>query len=237
MTRPASNACTPMQITAHMAGGVATAHPWGLALDGLLAAQLWRDHAATSDPATLQWPSQTDTPPDLPLPLHRCTTAGELWHWSATCAYTDAPASIEVRRWTARLDHAALETLTATLPKNLSPSKGRYRTRQMPLFVTLTNRLTWRAVGDPSQVADLLSPISAIGKKRSQGEGRVLRWTVEPIDIDPWDAGHLHPDQSLGRPVPACCAGALPDSPTMLAGIRPPYMHPGRQHQLHVPVR
>ena len=37
-------AYVPLRVTAHLAGGIAQAAPWGIALDGLLASAMWADH-------------------------------------------------------------------------------------------------------------------------------------------------------------------------------------------------
>lgn len=111
----------------------------------------------------------------------------------------------------------------------------------MPLLVTPCASVTWHAVGDPTAIRELLEPIVSIGKKRSTGEGHVLRWEVQLAeDLDKFTAGHLHPDGTLGRPCPQTCrdrAGAeVIDGGLGRAGIRPPYMHPARQHQLALPA-
>ena len=98
----------PLLVRAQLTAGVAHAAPWGTALDGLLAAQLWRRHKlqlldAGQPPRPLH---DTDAPIDLDLPLARCTTPDGTWHWAATCAYptTHHPVPPDVHTWTARTD-------------------------------------------------------------------------------------------------------------------------------------
>jgi hypothetical protein len=236
---------TPLHVRARLAAGIAQAAPWGIALDGLLAAELWAQTKATRRDAGHPPPGLLDTedPEDLHLPLARCTTGDGLWHWAATCAYPEnRPPGLppEVRHWTGRLDHRTAEQLTPRLPATVSDRQGRYRARRMPLLVTTCTAVTWTAVGDRDRVADLLAGITAIGKKRSHGEGHVLAWEVtEATDLDPWTAGHLHPDGTLGRPTPTSCLGGrtgVVDGGRGTAGLRPPYMHPARQHTLRLPA-
>lgn len=235
-----------MLVRAHLAGGVAHAAPWCTALDGLLAAQLWADRKAAAraagEPVTAAM--DNDNPPDLELPLARCSAAGpDRWHWAATCGYPEnrpADRPPDVHYWTGRPDHRVLEQLADRVPASISERQGRYRTRRMPLLVTICTAVTWHAVGDPAAVAEIVQTIDAIGKKRSQGEGRVLRWdvTTNPA-LDSFTAGHLHPDSTLGRPTPANCLTGRPpaiDGGTGTAGLRPPYMHHARQHQLRLPA-
>lgn len=234
----------PLVVRAHLAFGIAQAAPWGIALDGLLAAELWsrskaehRRRGADYVPAM----EQAD-PPDLDLPLARCAPADGPWHWAATCALPDRdPGRTDVRTWTGRVDPRALEQVAARVPAAVSERQGRWRARRMPLLATPCSAVTWHAVGDPAAVADLLEALGGIGKKRAAGEGQVLRWEVEPADgLDPFAAAHLHPDGSLGRPCPPACraraAAGAADGGEGLAGIRPPYMHPARQHRLVLPA-
>lgn len=235
-----------MRVRAHLASGIAHAAPWGIALDGLLAAELWAEHKAACREAgtTYTRAMEREDPPDLDLPLQRCGggDSGGAWHWASTCAFPDEDhGRLDVRSWTGRVDPRALEQVATTLPKTVSERQGRYRTRRMPLLVTPCTSVTWHAVGDADKVGELLEPIASIGKKRSSGEGHVLRWEVTTADdLDEFTAGHLHPDGSLGRPVPercrSRCGHAVLDGGRGRAGIRPPYMHPGRQHELVLPA-
>lgn len=247
---PAPPPMVPIRVRAKLASGVATAAPWGVALDGLLAAELWAARKAVLRAAGQPTPGLLDTaaPEDLPLPLARCTApdhepnaAAGSWHWAATCAYpTGRPdVPLDVRYWSGRVDHRALEQLTPALPATLSERQGRYRARYMPLLVTPCRDLVWHAVGDPEAVEDLLTGLAAIGKKRSHGEGHVLDWDVELApDLDAWSAAHLHPDGTLGRPTPAACLTGrdVVSGGHGTAGLRPPYMHPARQQPLHLPA-
>ena len=244
----------PFLIRATLAAGIAQAAPWGIALDSLLAAQLWKAKKAhlRSSGADLP-PSLHDNPApeDLDLPLQRCETtnaAGEpVWHWMATTAWpenvpTHAPPAVHT--WTGRLDHRATAQLATSLPKTVSDRQGRYRAHCMPLLVTTCTAVTWSGVGDADAVLELLEPIQAIGKKRTSGEGHVLRWEAYPLTVDPWAAGHLHSRGDLGRTTPAACLTRRPTTtPTPIldggygtAGLRPPYMHRSRQMPLHLPV-
>lgn len=232
----------PLRVRAHLAGGIAHAAPWGIALDGLLASELWSRSktAARESGHAYQRALEQDDPPDLPLPLARCDS-GDTWHWAATCAHPDdLPGRVDVRSWMGRVDQRALEQASTWLPKTVSDRQGRYRARRMPLLVTPCRSVTWHAIGDVDAVTELLEGLDSIGKKRGSGEGHVLRWEITPApDLDPYAAAHLHPDGTLGRPTPTGCmqehAGVL-DGGLGRAGIRPPYMHPARQQQLHLPA-
>lgn len=227
----------PLKVTAHLEGGIAWAGPWGIALDGLLASQL-------HDPTTPETPLlEQPTPADLDLPLSRCTSERDpdLWHWTATVAHPiDGHGLLpETRYFSARTDSRHLEALADHLPERIRDREGRYRVRYAPLLVTICSAVTWYAVGAPEALHELLAGIPAIGKQRRAGHGAVTRWDITtPPSLSPWQAGHLHPDNTLGRPVPNECLLAHPNTPAGhgWAGLRPPYIHPARQHELRVPL-
>lgn len=234
----------PMRVRAHLASGIAHAAPWGISLDGLLASELWAEQKAScrESGAGYTRAMEQQDPPDLALPLRRCEPTTGPWHWSATCAHPDQNHDqVDVRTWTGRVDARALEQAATGLPKTVSDRQGRYRARRMPLLVTPCASVTWHAVGNVDAVRKLLDQVTSIGKKRATGEGHVLAWEVTAApDLDEFTAGHLHPDGSLGRPTPeACrnrCGSEVLDGGQGRAGIRPPYMHPSRQHTLTLPA-
>ncbi|MDV6247033.1 hypothetical protein [Rhodococcus opacus] len=231
----------PLVVRARMAAGVAHGVPWGISLDGILASELRENAKAVARAAGTDYtPYSLDTvPEDLDLPLARCTGDGAGgWHWAATFAYpeNEVPGP-HVQYWSARPDQHALDQMAADLPALVSERQGRYRSRVMPLPLTVCRHLVWRAVGDPGAVAELLAPIVSIGKKRGAGHGHVLSWTVdEQSDGDRWEFAHLHPDGSLGRTAPPACLHDLDHVRTGgegQMGLRPPYMHPAvRTHVL-----
>ncbi|GAA5033207.1 hypothetical protein GCM10023317_84930 [Actinopolymorpha pittospori] len=202
-----------MRVRAYLAAGIAQAAPWGIALDGLLASELWAEQKASCRAAGRGYVRalETDNPPDLDLPLARCQPKEGPWHWAATCAHPDQDhGRVDVHTWTGRVDARALEQVATGLPKTVSGRQGRYRARRMPLLVTPCSSVTWHAVGDVARVRELMEPIASIGKKRSTGEGHVLRWEVTPApNLDELAAGHLHPDDTLGRTVPDACRRLL----------------------------
>lgn len=232
-------AMEPLRITAHLATGYACAAPWGIALDGLLASELRAEqkNQLHADGKPIIGAMESDNPPDLPLPLARCTL-DTTWHWAATCgAPTDPDVRPDIHTWTSRVDHRHLEHTTTSLPRTIPERQGRYKATRMPLLVTPARSITWHAVGEPDRIADILDGITAIGKKRSQGEGHVLRWEVLVVDVDPFMAGHCWPDGTLGRPTPPGCLRGHPELATRQgrAGIRPPYMHPSRRGDAFLP--
>lgn len=233
----------PFDVTARLGSPVAVSVPWGIALDGLLAAQIRENtKAAARDAGTDYEPYDLDTPPPvLELPLARCTLAGtDDWHWRATFAHpVDEIPGPHVEYWTTRPDQRGLGHIAEALPATISARQGRYRAHVMPLPVKVAAALSWRGVGDPDRVRDLLTGITAIGRKRSSGYGHVLDWIVtEQPGNDVWEFSHLHRSGTLGRTTPPPCLAGRPGLATrepVRMGLRPPYMHPSSRRTVAVP--
>lgn len=82
----------------------------------------------------------------------------------------------------------------------------------------------WRAYcrGNISDIGALLKNIATIGKKRSQGYGKVINWEVEQVEDFPyWHEGRLIKNFPVGSPVPKFPKGVIFD--IYEAGWTPPY--------------
>ena len=156
---------TALQVVATLAHGISHAPPWATSLDGLLAAQVWSRMKAEAARRGEVLEVDPDDPIDLDLPLARCCLASPHWHWSATFGHLDlVDSEPEVRTWVGRTDHRAIDMLARhPLPATVSDRQGRFRSRHMPLLVSVARTITWRAVGDPERIAEIVSSISAIG--------------------------------------------------------------------------
>lgn len=244
---------TPLTVTAHLQQGIVLDTPFGTALDGLLAS-VARDRAKAARTTTtgilttgslLDGGLHADDPAVTDLPLARCIIAGTgHWHWLCTTAYPlDINGAVtredpDVHHQHSRVRERLLPHTVSRIPTTLPPASGRYRMRRMPVVSTPAAAVIWHAVGDPDQIADLLTALPAIGRRRGTGEGTVLAWDITPCpEADPIRHGHCHPDHTLGRPAPYACAAALdlPTDRTGTAGLRPPYWHPATQTNVILP--
>jgi len=90
----------------------------------------------------------------------------------------------------------------------------------MPLVIVLTPALAWYAVGDSDGVRNLLAKITHIGKKHSQGYGRIAEWKVES-----WQE-----DLSWLRAIPDEENGFIE------MGIRPPYWVLAHKRRATIPA-
>lgn len=145
----------------------------------------------------------------LPVPL-KC-----LWHspdglplWAATPFAPDGEAVKDVAYWHKRVQPGRF-TGTKTGNFSISSTNGRYMERRVPLPTIVATAWTAEAVGDPQEIARLLSRLAFVGKRRSNGFGEVDSWQVEPLE-----SFELVRDGALTRPLPAGAVHLLPADQT-----------------------
>lgn len=239
-----------LQITAATPHGVVLSRPWGIALDGLLASVLWHRRKRAARAAGHHLTYRPEAPQEtLQLPLARCGGDDPDWHWMATFAdlhpQTPAVYDPDIRWRTSRTDRKRLQQLAPVIARagggGVSDSTGRYQRRVVPVMARPATHLTWRAVGDPDQIRDLLTDLRSIGKHTGVGEGVVMRWDVtETPDVTAWSAGHEHEPGILGRTTPPRCLHDHPQEvvgPLGVGSLRPPYLHPATRAEAYQPLR
>lgn len=221
---------TPVEIKANLRQGVMLTPPHDLDLAGILATQ-HRQHLKAAG-RTLA--DTTGSASDYPLPLARCHH-GDEWHWQATTAIL--PDNWEREHtigWGTSRPHV-MSPLTPKPFPAIHQHTGPYRNRYLHRTRILTPHVTWRAIGDPEVIARLITPITHVGKRRTVGEGRVLRWEITtPTPDNPEQWVHTTPDGHLAHPAPPECAALYTTRPTypISYAIRPPSWHPDRLAEL-----
>lgn len=111
---------------------------------------------------------------------------------------------------------------------------------RLPLKVSNVDRVCWFVGGSKRRnLLSLLKSVHSIGKKRSQGYGRIERWTADEVEHDwSWFAPCETGGALLMRPLPD--RPGLPDDlvgfKRWFGGVLPPYWHPGRAMESVVPI-
>ncbi len=236
-----------LQITATTPHGIVLSRPWGVAFDGLLGSVLWHRRKWAAREAGQRFAYEPDGPQEtLKLPLATCGDPehDSDWHWMATFAdlhpRVQAVAEPDIRWRTSRTDHHRLQQLAPVISRAVSDTAGRYQRRFVPVAAHPATHLTWRAVGDPEAIRDLLTELPSIGKHNAVGEGVVTRWEVtETPDVDQWSAGHEHESGVLGRSAPPRCLknATISTGPLGTGTLRPPYIHPASRSAAYQPAR
>jgi CRISPR type IV-associated protein Csf3 len=236
----------PLKVTAYVAGSIAIARPEDIALDGLLSYQALRRHFgddfynlpdAKECLHFARLPLAMRGSPS-PLMVHAVTgmkwieqASGlgdtSLWYWACSRAQIEVKGR-DTQYWNKRFDtQSALSdhiNFGGKVEKIIIEA-GRYKAYHMPLPTLVTDKVTWYADGDMHQIADLLCPISAMGKKRAQGQGMILRWEIVPIaeDYSEWK------DDKLMRPIPGPLAKDITPLDLQYIAFRAPQWHSANQ--------
>lgn len=207
----------PLKITAQMAGSIAIARPEDIALDGILAYQVLRRHFG-GEFYYLPNPQEVLYFAQLPLEMRgspevQKLATGDVWmntgqgivdeslrYWSCSSAQIQIKG-YGTLHWNKRFDaQASLSDYIDFGGKveKVIIEQGQYKSCHMPLTVIKCDSVRWYVYGDKGGIENLLSDVPAIGKKRAQGNGTVLKWTVEqiPEDYSEWKSGDLM------RPIP-----------------------------------
>lgn len=206
-----------MRITAHLRTPVIS--DASLPIDGPLLFQAMR---ATYGPQDITLPGAL-TVPLVDLPLEKRGT-GDQWYYAASFAQWEGTVAEGTDHWNKRFDneYSGLVDFRNKRGKVIV-EQGRYKAYHMPVFYRHALTVHWYAVGDIAEVSGLLRTLLHIGKKTSQGWGRV-KWLVTPWPDD-WSV--YGPDGQLMRAIPADTG--------ILAGYRPPYHLPEHQTVCQMP--
>jgi hypothetical protein len=209
---------TALQITLHLRPGSRLAGYDELLLDNLLA-------RAVVDLATAGagLPNTPDAY-DIPLPLACLWRSAEGYPlWAAT---PFLPAGIQARdvAYCHKRAQTGHWTRTASGRFNIAPTDGRWMERRVPLPTTVAQSWHASCLSHADTIAELLSTLSFVGKRRASGFGEVERWEILPGQFN------LIADGSLTRSIPEAASillsGHHPSEPPTPVGWTPPQWKP-----------
>lgn len=217
----------PLQVRAWLRAPV-VADKW-LPLDGVLLYQAHRDqcgaqHATVPGDYSGQMKIAT-------LPLGIISPGRRNWYYK--CSWAQWSHDIEGRdHWNKRFDSAFTDLLDMGRRSKVQISEGPYKAYHMPIFYRAALWVEWYCVGDKSEIKRLLSTLTHLGKKGTQGWGRVSRWEVSRWPHD-WS---IVREGRLMRGIPEDQAQVLGISYDKAHyGIRPSYWKSSNQKMLAVP--
>lgn len=218
----------PLKVTAHLRTGVIS-DQW-LPLDAIL---LYQANRETLGPEVATLPGGIDIPGMNALPLGIIHPGRKLWYYACSWARPQPWWVAEGRdHWNKRFDQgfAHLVDFKGRRGKVII-EQGQYRAYHMPVFYRVADRVRWYCVGDKIEIEALLSTVTHLGKKRSQGWGRVIRWEVESWTED-WSVWR---EGKLTRGVPADDVMDKGVFDFIHYGLRPSYYQPENQILLAKP--
>lgn len=208
----------PLKITAYPRVGIeADAY---LPIDGVFYALAMRREYG---PEMLTVSGQATAADPMPLPLERRGT-GDAWYYAASFAQWGP--HVDYRSfWVKRYDRGPDDLIDfGGRVGRVHTESGRYKNYHTSTYLRHALHLSWYVVGDRTAIVELLDHAGHIGKKVSQGNGRIARWDIEPWpeDWSVYGAG--------GR-----LMRAIPADDGVLHGIRPSYWLPSNQTLCRLP--
>jgi hypothetical protein len=210
---------TPLRIRAWLRTGVVSDAT--LPLDGILLYQAMRRKYGPQQ-ATL--PGRASIQPEAAaVPLKIIDIDGPLWYYACSFAQWPGSATEGKAYWEKRVDTKRMDIVDLGRANRVVIEKGRYRSYHMPVFYRAAPWVEWFGVGDIEAIEALLRDVWAIGKKTSQGWGRIIRWEVVPW-MEDWS---VWAGVKLMR--------AIPEVSGALWGLRPPYWRRENQTPCRMP--
>ena len=163
--------------------------------------------------------------PGTQLPLARREEHGPMWYYAASFAQWSEPIARGQDHWNRRVDMSLVDLVDWQGRKSrIDVASGAYKSFHMPIYYRHSLSVVWYVVGQQEEIERLLSQITNVGKKISQGWGAILKWKIEEIDDD-WSVRGAK--GQLMRPVPS--------DHGVQVGFRPSYWLPKNQTICEVP--
>jgi len=216
----------PLRVRAYLRTSVIADRQ--LPLDGIL---LYQAHRDAHGPQSVTIPGEYTCQGGCTLPLDIVHPGRRNWYYR--CSWAQWSHDAEGRDyWNKRFDQqfAYLVDFEGRRGKVLI-EKGRYKAYHMPVFYHTALWVEWYCVGDKAEIEHLLSTVTHIGKKTSQGWGRISRWQIAPCAED-WS---VWKDDKLMRGIPIEDTQDGEPFRLMLYGIRPSYWKSSNQQPLAMP--
>lgn len=225
--------CRLLRVEARLRHGLPAGHLWfPHPLDGILASAARRRRLGGSYGIAVDHHAE-------PLPLAGTARTGrahglhgwddQRWVWAASCAQWGSDLGERDTRWKHKRPWSQLQAESVGITGDrvpANPDAGAFKAQRIPKSIIPVLDVWWWAIGDRSEVEDLLGSVAAIGDDHNIGEGVVARWTVTDDGDPDWERVWWGDDGRVARPVPARHAEHLgvPGCETVLVeSYRPPY--------------
>lgn len=173
----------PLRVTLHL--GTALYAPDAPMLDAILAGMVVRDayHSGMIPDVP------ADVSPLVPAPLKTLWTDDRGFPLFACTSLTPAGAEASDVYYHHKRHQPGKHTKRTKngRPYGVNAQMGRFIDRQRALTTTVAERLTCTAIGNAQEIARLLKLLSAVGKERARGMGKILKSEIEEIDAFSFD--------------------------------------------------
>ncbi|MBT9158985.1 MAG: hypothetical protein DDT26_00234 [Dehalococcoidia bacterium] len=171
-----SSIYTPFSVTARLANGLVASNDYTPELSSILE-YFWLEQRGLLQSCPNP---ETAINADIPIAKH---VIGRDWQWAISAPIYTYTEHTETRRrhWDADFDYPIN---WGKRSQKIQTDAGKFKSFRKPIFVRLTDCITWYAVGDLEATKALLSECRLIGANRNTGYGRVLQWSVKVIAED-----------------------------------------------------
>ncbi len=161
------------------------------------------------------------------LPIRKKNIKQEDWYYSASFAQWPKEVVEHTQYYAKRFDtqHSDLIDFGKKVGK-IQIERGEHKNYFNKLYYRHALYVEWFVNGDQEEIERLLAFCTHLGKKTSQGWGRVSRWQIEPWPED-WSCKQ---GEQLMRALPL-----QNDKTGILYGIRPSYWLPKHQFECVMP--
>lgn len=221
--RPRKSAYAPLQIRAWLRSPVVS--DASLPIDGVIYAMKHRQMLGAETLTISGAPVHAQAFSGCTLPLMRVNEHGPQWFYAASFAQWPDVIVEGKDHWNCRLDTKHLDLVDfGKLKARVDIGAGAYKSHHMPIFYRHALHVDWYVMGIESELAELLIHCTHLGKKTSQGWGRVAQWEINRQTED-WSV--LGPGGRLMRAIPA--------ERGVLTGFRPSYWEPRNQATCEAP--
>lgn len=216
----------PLMVTARLDGPIIlTQHP--PALDALLA------YAVAQEAGLPPIEMQGEEAPTIEIPIAR-TPCGRYHQASFGIARAErSELSYFNRKFPVEIGQA----MGGEKINTIDVSSGRNKSFRLPQerIHLEADRVVWFAIGDVPEVRALLSWVTRLGRKRSQGSGRIAEWSV--VEVESWGIGFpvVTPEGRALRPLPLDDARVASNHPRERAVLSFPYFERWREQDLYAP--
>jgi CRISPR type IV-associated protein Csf3 len=223
----------PLRIRAWLRTAVVS-DEW-LPLDGILLYQAHRDLGGRQD---ITIPGEYSARGAAYLPVKKQHWGKGHFYYRASFAQW-GPHADGRDYWNKRFDQGLADLIDFRGRRGrVIVEQSTYKAYHMPIYYRSALWVEWYILADRPALEYLLVPVTHIGKKTSQGWGRVARWEFEPVPED-WSVWR---DGALMRGVPveelAETGQEMPAGSTVAHyGVRPSYWKASNQMLLVMPKR
>lgn len=218
MTTPWHDSFRPLHVTAWLSTNVVSDEY--LPLDGIIRDAAMFHHFGFK---SFSLPGGEIENPNLPpraMPLDK-RVRGNIYYYACSFAYPQPWWITEgIDHWNKRFDFNLSSLIDFNGKRGtVNVQSARYRAYHMPIYYRVTRKIEWFCFGEKDLIGKYLALVTHIGKKRSQGWGRVARWEVNDCQED-WS------EMKNGKPMRALPANSFPEEHQFKVrhyAVRPPY--------------